>query len=94
MAINFISSKGIDEEHKMYSKIDNTEIMAYDKAGEVTKELFKSLISRYQIGLETSMRGSNIIFDSVYLLHYKCHKINFKQGESLGKKQESTSKSH
>ena len=35
-----------------------------------------------QIGLETSMRASDFIFDSVQLLHYKCHKINFKRGGS------------
>ena len=35
-----------------------------------------------QIGLETSMRASDVIFDSVQLLHYKCHKINFKRGGS------------
>ena len=58
------------------------EVMACDTADEVIKEHFQSLLSRYQIGLETSTRGSDCIFDSVYLLHYKCHKINFKRGES------------
>ena len=28
------------------------------------------------------MRGSDFILDSVQLLHYKCHKINFKRGSS------------
>ena len=28
------------------------------------------------------MRGSDFILDSVQLLHYKCHKINFKRGDS------------
>ena len=28
------------------------------------------------------MRGSNFIFDSVQLMYYKCHKINFKRGGS------------
>ena len=37
--------------------------MTYDKADEVIKELFESLLSKYQIGLETSMTGSNFIFD-------------------------------
>ena len=30
--------------------------MAYDKADEVIEELFESLLSRYQVGLETSMK--------------------------------------
>ena len=34
----------------MHSKSDDIEIMIYDKANEVIKELFESLLSRYQIG--------------------------------------------
>ena len=41
-----------------------------------------SLLSRYQIGLETSVRGRDFVFDSVELLYHKCHKINFKCGGS------------
>ena len=54
MAINFISPKDIDEELVMHSKSGNIEIMINDKANEVIEELFQSLHSRYQIGLETS----------------------------------------
>ena len=35
---------------------------------DVVDELFESFISRYQIGLKTSMRGSNFVFNSVQLL--------------------------
>ena len=56
----------------------NTEIMICDNVNDVVDELFESLLSRYQTGLKTSMRGSNFIFDSVQLLHWKYHKINFK----------------
>ena len=34
---------------------------------------FKSLCSKYQENLETSMRESDSIFDSVQLMHYKIH---------------------
>ena len=34
--------------------------------------------SRYQRNLKTSMRGSDFIFDSVQLLYYKFHRVNFK----------------
>ena len=44
-----------------------------DKAEEVTEELFPSLLSRYQIGLETSIKGSEFVFDCVQLLRYKYH---------------------
>ena len=66
-----MSSKDNDEERVMYSN---------DKAHEVIEELFQSLLSKYQIGLETSMKGSDFIFDCVNLLYWKCHKINFKRG--------------
>ena len=33
-------------------------------------------------GLETSLKGSNFIYDSVQLLYHKRHKINFKRGGS------------
>ena len=42
---------------------------------KLQKELFDSLKNRYQNNLE-SMKGSEFVFDYVYLLHYKCHKIN------------------
>ena len=66
----------------MLSKSDNIEFMSYDNTNEVVNELFESVLSRYQIGLETSMRGSNFILDSVQLLYYKYRKINFKRGGS------------
>ena len=82
IAINFMSSKNNDEESLMHSKSDNIKIMTNEKADEVIEELFQSLLSRYQIGLETSMKGSDFIFDCVHLLIHKCHKINYKCGRS------------
>ena len=69
----FFSSKKTDEERVMHSKSDNIEIIINDKADEII-ELFQSLLSRYQIGLETSMKGSDFVFDCVNLLYYKCQK--------------------
>ena len=50
--------------------------MVKGKADEVMEELFQSLLSRYHIGFETSMKGSGLIFDCVHSLYYKYHKIN------------------
>ena len=61
IAINFISSKYNDEERVIHSKTDNIKFMIYDKADKVIEELFQSLLSRYHIRLETSMRGSDFI---------------------------------
>ena len=73
IAINFISSKDVDEERVMHSKSDNIELMLYDNANEVVNKVFESLLSRYQIDLETLMRGSDFIFDSVQLLYYNIY---------------------
>ena len=57
----------------MYSKSDNTEIMINDKTDEFIKRLFSSLLSsRYQIGLETPMKGSEFVFDCVQLWYIIC----------------------
>ena len=48
--------------------------MINGKVNEFFTEIFDSLISRYQIGLETSMKVSILLFDYVHLLYCKCHK--------------------
>ena len=35
---------------------------------------------RYQIGLETSMKASDLLFDCFNLLCYTCHKLNHNHG--------------
>ena len=66
IGINFISSKDNNERRVMHSKSDNREIMSNDKTYEVIEELFQSLFSRYQIGLDTSMKGSGFAFDCIH----------------------------
>ena len=59
---------------------DNIKFTSYNDANKVFDELFSSLISRYQGNLETLMEGSKFIFDSVKLIYFKCHKVNFRRG--------------
>ena len=66
----------------MHARSDNIKSTSYIDTIEVINELSESLRSRYQGNLGTSMRGSNFIFDSVQLMYYKCHKVNFKRGGS------------
>ena len=81
IANNFVSSIDNNEEHVMHSKCNNIEILINDEADEVIKELFDSLKNRYQNNLE-SMKGSEIFFNYVHLLYYKCYKINPNRGGS------------
>ena len=66
------SSEDIDEECIILSKIYSKEVMAYDKEIKVSFPNY----------LEALMRGRNFIFDSLYLLHYKDHEMNYKPSGS------------
>ena len=59
-----MSSKDNDEERVMQSKRINIEMMINDKGDKVIEEL----LSTYQVELETSIKGSDFIFDCVHLL--------------------------
>ena len=56
----------------MNSKSDKIEIMINDEVYEILIEIFDTLKNRYQNNLE-SMKGSEFLFDYIYLLSYKCH---------------------
>ena len=68
-------SKDTDQELLILSKSDDIKIMINAKENEVIKELFHSLLSRYETGLET-MKGSSLIFDQDDLLYYRYHRRN------------------
>ena len=63
----------------MHWKKKNIEIKIND---EVIKELFDSLKNKYQNNLE-SMKASEFVFGFIYLLYYRCHKINPNYGEHI-----------
>ena len=79
IAINFICSKNAEEERLMHSKGDN---IRFNCVNKVVDKFFESLCLRYQDNLQTSMEGSQFVFDSVELMYYKCHKANFWRGSS------------
>ena len=76
MAINFISSEGSDEIGTMHTKRNNIEIMVGNETDEIIKELFESLLHKYQKWFAEKMKVSEFGFDSAYLLHYNLHKIS------------------
>ena len=62
----------------MHSKSDNKEFMTDDLvANDVIDELFESLISKYQSGLETSMRGSEFTFRSNSIVSLQMSQYKF-----------------
>ena len=48
----------------------------------IIRELFESLLQRYQEGLEESMRRSEFVFDNVDVLCYKLHRISLNRSGS------------
>ena len=62
----------------MHSKSDNKEFMTDDLvANDVIDELFESLISKYQSGLETSMIGSEFTFRSSSIVSLQMSQYKF-----------------
>ena len=82
MAINFLSSKDSDETRTMHTKSNNVEIVIGSETNEIMKDLFVSVLQRYQEGLEGSMRGSEFVYDSVDALYYSLNKVSLSRGES------------
>ena len=82
MSINFISSKDSNETRNMHKKSDNIEMMMCSETDDIIGEFFKSLLQKYQEGLEESMRCSKCIFDGVDLLYYNLQEISLKRGGS------------
>ena len=69
--INFISSRlGSDETRVMHTRSVNEEFTNAGDTDEIIKELFKSLLQRYQENLQEEMRGSDFVFDGVNFLYY------------------------
>ena len=55
--------------------------MINDEADQVIKELFDSVLNRYQNYLE-SVKGIEFVFGFIHLQNYKHHKINPSNGGS------------
>ena len=81
--INFISLRtGSDETRVMHTRSANEEFMSGSDTDEIIKELFKSLLQRYQENLQEKMKGSDFAFDGVNHLHYDLNKISISKGGS------------
>ena len=81
--INFISSRPCsDEARVMHTRSVNEEFTNGSDTDEVIKELFKSLLQRYQENLQEKMRDSDFVFDGINFLYYDFNKISISGGGS------------
>ena len=63
----------------MHSRSNIIKFKSYNNVNEVLDELFDSFCSRYQRNLETSIRGSDFIFDSIQMMYYKILQVKFRR---------------
>ena len=81
--INFISLRlGSDETCFMHTRSANKEFMNGSDTDEIIKELFKSLLQRYQENLQEKRKGSDFAFDGVHYLYYDLNKISISKSGS------------
>ena len=81
--INFISSRlGSDETRVMHTRSVNEEFTNGSDTDEIIKELFKSLLQRYQENLLEKLRDSDFVTDGVNFLYYDFNKISISSGGS------------
>ena len=81
--INFVSLRlGSKETRVMHARSNNEEFMNGSDTDEIIKELFKSILQRYQENLQEKMRGSDFAFDGVNFLYYDFNKISISRGGS------------
>ena len=81
--INFISLRpDSDETRVMHTRCNNEEFMNGSDTDEIIKELFKSLLQRYQEHLQEKMKVSDFAIDGVNFLYYDFNKININKGGS------------
>ena len=81
--INFISLRpGSDETRAMHTRSNNEIFINGSDTDEIIKELFKSILQRYQENLQEKMRGSDFAFDGANFLYYDFNKISIIRGGS------------
>ena len=76
------SNKDSNESSTIHLHSDNLLIFIGYETNNIIKELFKSLLDKYQESLKTKMKKSNLVFDTVDALYYKLHKISLNRGGS------------
>ena len=78
MHVNFISCKDTGETRTICAWSNNVSIMQGRDTNDIIKELFEFFLRHYQETLKT-IKGTNFVFESVYLMEYKIYRIRLKR---------------
>ena len=69
-----------NETAEKFTYSDNIELISTDDEKEKTKQLFNSLLKRFQETLENKMEGSSFVFDYVNFIDIKFQQIDLIRG--------------
>ena len=87
MHINSISSKDTGEIRTIYTWSNNVSTMQGRDTNDIIKEPFQSFLHDYQEKLK-KIKRSDFVFESVYLMDYKLHRVRLKRDGSYIKSPE------
>ena len=77
--ISFVSQKpDSDEKRVMYTRSICEEFMSGSETEEITENLFKSVLQRYQDNLNEKMKGSDFIFNGINYLFYDFNRVSIR----------------
>ena len=82
MKIIFTPIEDFNDKRALYLKTKNVEIMMGSDTNEIVKELFESIIQKYQELMEYSTKNSGLILEGVELMNYDINKITINRGGS------------
>ena len=75
MKIIFTPIEDFNDKKVLYVKTKNVEITMDSGTNEIVKELFESIIKKYQELMEYSTKNSGLILEGVELMNYDINKI-------------------
>ena len=82
MKIIFTPIEDFNDKRALYVKTKNVEIMMGSDTNEIVKELFVSIIQKYQELMEYSTKNSGLILEGVELMNCDINKITINRGGS------------
>ena len=82
MKIIFTPIKDFNDKIALYIKTKNVEIMMGIDTNEIVKELFESVIQKYQELMEYSTNNSGLVLEGAELMNYDINKITINRAGS------------
>ena len=82
MKIIFTPIEDFHDKRALFVKTKNVEIILGSDTNEIVKELFESIIQKYQELMKCSTKNSSLILEGVELVNYDINKIAINRGGS------------